>query len=321
MHLAELKGPDYELAVAELDATSALKEVDDSVALVERPRVKHRLALTHRLSRYLGRAQPTEDAAVELVRDVGPKPEGSFRVRARATREVDVDTQDVERRAGAAVAEKSDAEVDLVEPDVELRLVYTESTCYLGWLETETEGYSDRQPTDKPFFKPGAMSPELSRALTNIAGAYDGARLLDPTCGAGGSLVEAALAGARVVGVDSRREMAEGSRANLAEYVEDAETDVAVGDAAALPFSDDSFDCVVTDLPYGRQSPVDADSIAGLHAAVLREARRVSRGRVVAVADADLRRPGEDVGLDVELHHVHRVHRSLDRHVHVFVEL
>ncbi|MFB6205099.1 MAG: TIGR01177 family methyltransferase [Haloglomus sp.] len=92
--------------------------------------------------------------------------------------------------------------------------------CALGWLTAESvRDFGERQPTDKPFFQPGSMDPLLARALANIAGARPGRTLLDPMCGTGGLLLEAALVGADVVGVDAQRKMARGTRENLSYYL------------------------------------------------------------------------------------------------------
>lgn len=48
----------------------------------------------------------------------------------------------------------------------------------------------------------GKFFPQLARALLNIAGIQPGDYVLDPMCGSGTTLVEAALAGCRAVGVD-----------------------------------------------------------------------------------------------------------------------
>lgn len=314
MHLAELKGPHYDLAVEELRSVGDGVERVDGVALCRDLAVTRQLGTTHRVSRVLARAEPGLSSVVAAAEEMEELPRGSVRVRA-AGGSAEVDTEDVERRVGE-VLHRRDHPVDLEDPGHEVRVVFTEDEAFVCLLETETEGFEGRAPTEKPFFKPGSMSPQLARTLSNVAGGYGGATLLDPACGTGGMLVEADVAGAEVLGGDVDREMVEGARVNLEEYT-DAEPALYVGDAAELPLKDDAVDCAVTDLPYGRASKVGSTSLDRLRRDVLGELRRVVRARVVAVADEDVEDTCREVGFEVVARHRLRVHRSLDRHVHV----
>ncbi len=282
--------------------------------------------------------------------------EGTVAVRARDVRSTTgVDTQRVERRLGDALVERGHS-VDLDDPDHELRALFSrpsawadpgadldaggdtvsrdaagvepvaagptpetdrEMVCALGWLDRELPREFAPQPTDRPFFQPGSMAPDLARALANLAGAAPGRRLVDPMCGTGGLLVEAGLVGASVVGVDARERMARGAARNLREYVGGGAT--VVGDAARLPLADDSADGVVFDAPYGRQSAIRADDLRALVADALREARRVAP-RAVVVGDQPWRDAAREAGWHVDTNLRRRVHRSLVRHVLVLVE-
>ncbi|MDY6779197.1 MAG: hypothetical protein SV760_01340, partial [Halobacteria archaeon] len=90
-----------------------------------------------------------------------------------------------------------------------------------------------------------------------------------------------------------------------------------VADARNLPLGDDSVGAGVADLPYGRASLVDADSLDSLNREVLAEFHRVVRGRVVVVSDGYLVDEAREAGFDVLDVIEDRVHRSLTRHVHV----
>jgi tRNA (guanine10-N2)-dimethyltransferase len=151
----------------------------------------------------------------------------------------------------------------------------------------------------------------LARALANMAGARPGSTVLDPMCGTGGILLEAGLAGARVLGVDAQRKMVQGSRENLAAYLDDWA--LSQGDAAALPLVDDAVDGVVFDTPYGRQSKI-AGELDELVREALAEARRVAP-RCVVVGDRPWSQPATAAGWTVEAAFQRRVHRSLTRYV------
>jgi ubiquinone/menaquinone biosynthesis C-methylase UbiE len=83
-------------------------------------------------------------------------------------------------------------------------------------------------------------APWMAAAL-DYAGA-EGIAVLDVGCGQGIDLCEYALVGAHVTGVDLTPRHVELARAHLAELGFNGS--VAVGDAEALPFADDSFDRV-----------------------------------------------------------------------------
>ena len=203
-----------------------------------------------------------------------------------------------------------------------------EGLCALGWLTVESaRGFEARAPTDRPFFQPGSMDPMLARALVTIAGARPGATVVDPMCGTGGLLIEAGLVGARVLGCDAQHEMVRGTRLNLQHTLdgaatpqrgEDGSLGVCRADARRLPLREGSADAVVFDAPYGRQSKIEAGTLAALVGDALAEARRVAP-RAVIVADRSWEDAAEAAGWTVDARFERRVHRSLVRHVHVLV--
>jgi tRNA (guanine10-N2)-dimethyltransferase len=311
VYLLELKESNHALAVAEADAVGELVDEGRGYALVRDPDVTSNLAASHRVSRFLGEADATVEAAVEKARSLDVSLDGSFAVRARVHGDGPSSTE-LERRIGAVFAER--APVDLDEPDDVVRLVVSEGRVLFGLHLCETSGFGGRAPTEKPFFKPGSMSPFLARALSNIAGGYGGATLLDPTCGTGGVLVECALVGGCPVGGDTSREMVEGARENMREFCE-GDARLYVGDGRALPIADASVDCAVTDLPYGRASHVEGRSPETVARRVLEELKRVVSpgGRVVAVSDTWLDKTARNAGFVVVDRFEDRVHRSLTR--------
>ncbi|WP_442928618.1 methyltransferase domain-containing protein [Natronomonas sp.] len=274
------------------------------------------LAYTRRVCRLVGTCEPAVEDAVAVLEAANINRQGTVAVRARDVRgRTDIDTQAVERELGGVLVDRG-FEVDLDDPEHTLVALFSD-TAALGWLECETtRDFGDRQPTDKPFFQPGSMDPMDARALANIAGAAPDTRLLDPMCGTGGILVEAGLAGSDVVGVDAQEKMVRGARQNLDHYLDGGE--VVRADATRLPFADDSFEGVVFDAPYGRQSKIESVSLDELVGDALTEVRRVAP-QAVLVADRPWNDAAEAAGWTVETRFDRRVHRSLVRYVHVLV--
>jgi tRNA (guanine10-N2)-dimethyltransferase len=340
VYFLELGGEDDAFAACEAaNAAVDVARVAPGVATagsIQPPRVAG-LAYTHRASRLLARTDASIGSARAALRaatidrstTTGDRT-ATVAVRARDVRgATGVSTREAERELGAVLVDRGFA-VDLDDPDHELRAVFSDDTCLLGWLAVESvRDYGDRTPTDRPFFQPGGMAPLDARALANIAGAAPGTRLLDPMCGTGGVLLEAGLLGADVVGSDAQWKMARGTRTNLDAYLGSAggsspvDDDRPVGsfevtraDATDLPFREDSFDAAVFDVPYGRQSKIARHELRDLIAGALSEARRVAP-RAVVVADGLLREAALDAGWLVDETFEKRVHGSLTRYTHV----
>jgi len=349
VYLLELGGEDDAFAACEAaSAATGVERIGGGLATarsVATGRVRG-LAYTHRASELVGRTDASVDSAVALLEAAPITREGTVAVRARDVRgETGVSTSDAERALGQVLVDRG-FDVDLDDPDHELRVLFAPpvddedggdeplpetdgaageaGVCALGWLAVEsTRDFGDRKPTDKPFFQPGSMDPLLARAVANVAGAAPGRRVLDPMCGTGGVLVEAGLVGADVVGVDAQAKMAGGARENLAHFLDgdhpNAVTDagdwhVCRGDATRLPLVDGAVDAVVFDAPYGRQSKIETHELDDLVAGALAESRRVA-DRAVVVADRDWTGAARRVGWEIENSFERRVHRSLTRYV------
>lgn len=324
VYVLELGGEDERFAAAEagnaaVDVEVVATGVATAVA-IDPDRVRG-LAYTHRANELLGTTTASVERARELLEATSLEREGTVAVRARTVRETaDVSTLETERTLGGVLVDRGYA-VDLDDPDNELRVVYADDTCYLGWLAAESvRDYGDRQPSKRPFFQPGSMDPLDARAFANLAGAGPDTTILDPMCGTGGGLLEAGLLGARVVGIDAQWKMTRGAAENLAHFLaDDAPWTIARGDATRLPLCDDAVDGAVFDVPYGRQSKIAGHTLDAVVSGALSEARRVAR-RAVVVADRDWTSAAEEAGWAVEAVFERPVHRSLTRYVLVLAE-
>ncbi|WP_435155660.1 methyltransferase domain-containing protein [Haladaptatus sp. DFWS20] len=318
MYLLELGGEDDEFAACEAESAATGVElvapgVARATAITERVR---NLAYTHRASEVVGETDADIGSPRALLSAASIDREGTVAVRARAVRETKISTQEAERELGSILVERGFS-VDLDDPDHELRAVFSDDVCLLGWLEIESKrDFGTRMPTDRPFFQPGSMHPLLARSLANIAGARDETTILDPMCGTGGVLIEAALVGARPLGVDAQEKMVRGAAKNLAQYGSDSDAGTVRGDATHLPFPDDSIDGVVFDAPYGRQSKIANLELDVLVEGALSEAHRVA-SRTVIVGDRSWTDEARNAGWTVEEEFERRVHRSLTRYITV----
>jgi tRNA (guanine10-N2)-dimethyltransferase len=168
----------------------------------------------------------------------------------------------------------------------------------------------------RPFFRSVVVPRRRARCLVNLTGIRPGQRLLDPFCGTGALLVEAALLGAAAFGSDVDRAMVTGCHANLS--FENVVADVRRIDARTLGDWGLVFDAVVTDLPYGRSASAHGVQLPDLFRAFLDAAASVVRdgARVVVMAPAGLPEPSDTL-FDVAAVLRERVNRSLTREIWV----
>ncbi|NGO48449.1 methyltransferase domain-containing protein [Streptomyces sp. YC419] len=114
----------------------------------------------------------------------------------------------------------------------------------------------DERPLHRRAYKqrtiPGTLHPPLAAAMAVLADIRPGHTVLDPCCGAGTLLIEAALAQpeARYQGFDLSANALTAARANAAELP----ITIRRSDAARLPLPDNSIDRVLCNPPWGTQA-------------------------------------------------------------------
>ena len=121
----------------------------------------------------------------------------------------------------------------------------------------------------------GGLNATLAAAMVDFVGSSPDDRFLNAMCGSGTLLIERRAAGraARLTGVDVDGDALACAEANVRESgFKDIE--LLQGDATGLDFSENSFDVIVADLPWG-DAVGSHDENAGLYPAFLAEMARV----------------------------------------------
>jgi tRNA G10 N-methylase Trm11 len=132
---------------------------------------------------------------------------------------------------------------------------------------------------DKPYTYSSSLNINTAKALVNIAGYEDRTkRLVDPCCGVGTVLLEAAIAGYDIKGWEINRKIAENARENLKHF--DYEVEVTTGDINNII---ENFDTSIIDLPYGNFSLMSHDELV----LIIQNAKRISN-RLVIVSAKDI---------------------------------
>ena len=158
---------------------------------------------------------------------------------------------------------------DDAEADLNVRVFIDHDVAFVGVRLGERPLH--RRPY-KQAHVPGSLKPPAAAAMLALAEVGAGMRLLDPCCGAGTILIEAAQIGAVARGGDRDPDAVTAARANIS--AAGISADVREWDARALSLDDGAFERVVTNLPWGREVQVDA-TLEAFYRRVCAEVRRV----------------------------------------------
>lgn len=273
------------------------------------PRIAERLSLTHRIGRYLGKWG-------DEIKDFPLIPDGSIALRVRGYREhgKDLDMESITKSLGKHFS--FGRQVDLTHPDVEIRgFVSDQLHLHVKLFEIDRSQYDLRKVKERPFFSPISLHPRYARALVNLTGLRAGQSLLDPFCGTGGTLIEAALLGLRTLGSDLSPAMIEGCRTNMEHFELDPGRLEAI-DIGSIGETFGQVDGVASDPPYGRSTSTNKEELGRLYARSMTSMRDVLTpgGRLAIVFPRNVDIPD---GLRLEQTHTQKVHRSLNRYYSV----
>ena len=248
----------------------------------------------------------------------------SFAVRVRRVKEYagKLGTVPLEGKLGKHILQSTKkTRVNLRKPDKTFFGVLTSGKLVFGLklAEMEIKTFSERRPRKKPFFHPSAMPSKLARCMVNLARAKSGELVLDPFCGTGSVMIEAAFVGCRVLGFDVQRRMAEGTQRNLRHFGVGSEG-LVVADSRRLPLT--RIDHVVTDPPYGKSATTMKSTTKQLVEGVLSSALPLlGVGQLICIASPktlNVSRVGEELGYRHVESHFAYVHRTLTREIAVF---
>ncbi len=105
----------------------------------------------------------------------------------------------------------------LTPPNAEILAVLTQDTMYVAKTIVAYDSvFQQYRDEGRPYVAAEiTTSPKLCRTLLTLAGARPGDTVLDPFCGTGTLLMEAALRGMRCIGMDIDPEAVSGTQANL----------------------------------------------------------------------------------------------------------
>ncbi|MBR7152892.1 MAG: methyltransferase domain-containing protein [Candidatus Methanomethylophilaceae archaeon] len=274
--------------------------------------IADRIALTHSIGRYIGEYDPDDVSNIEST----VLPEGTFAVRGKRFEGMmrDVDSQGIIRKVGGILSRHND--VNLKHPDTVVRMQMCDKVhLYIEQRVTETDLLEKRKVGERPFFSPISLHPKYARALINLTGVKRGGTVLDPFCGTGGIVIEAAEMGMKAVASDFDEEMVIGCQENMEFYGLDLH-DFEVLDIGSIGDRFSGIDAVCTDPPYGRSTKTGGENIDDIYRrageAIPRVLSEGGRAGVVLPHEVSFE------SMTLEAMYLQRVHGSLSRHYHIF---
>ncbi|HIJ00023.1 MAG: tRNA (guanine10-N2)-dimethyltransferase [Candidatus Methanomethylophilaceae archaeon] len=275
--------------------------------------IAERVALTHRIGCHLFTCHPSE----LLIRAKRIRlPEGTFSIRLKrfGGSMPSIQPNDIIRKLGAIFA--SSNKVDLENPSLEVRVFVSDRiSVHIVEKTIDRASMDSRKVALRPYFSPISLHPRYARALVNLTGAKKGERVLDPFCGTGGILLEAADMGLIPIASDISKDMVDGCRENLEHFGYELYED-AVCDVADIADIFGKVDAVVTDPPYGRSTSTGGEPLDELYTRALSASHRVLNcGGSIGIALPH--EMSKTKGFRDQYHFSQKVHRSLTRHYHV----
>jgi tRNA (guanine10-N2)-dimethyltransferase len=240
----------------------------------------------------------------------------TFRVRSRGLG-IDVDEHGLEGALGADFGRTG--RVDLEAPSIDFRLLVGEEFV-LGRVmhRVDRARLEATKVARRSFSLPISLHPKYARALVNLSRVPMAGKVLDPFCGTGGILWEAAAIGLRPFGFDRDRNMVMGCRS--VHHDAEVEDRLVIADVGHLPVQPGSVHGIATDPPYGRASSTMGESLERLYSRAFDSFATVLPRRAIASVVLPSERIIEmgESRMDLIEQHSLRVHRSLVRHFCVF---
>ncbi len=224
---------------------------------------------------------------------------------------------------GKRIQDVTRASVSLSHPDVNIvvNIIHDKAVLCETFRSYQRQALTQRNPNTRAFFHPSMMNALLARVMCNLASVQPNQSVLDPFCGGGGILCEAALIGAQVTGIDMNWKLLKGAQKNLIN-LNISDFSLIQGDSRKIPVA--RMDSIVTDPPYGRTSSTRGENAVRLVNSLIEQSVDFiePRGKICICGsqEMNMRNLFDDAGLNVKYDMLIPVHSGLTRNI-IAVEL
>jgi tRNA (guanine10-N2)-dimethyltransferase len=314
--IACLKSENICFSIIESNEDVFIVETDsDEIKFKE---IAKRLSYTYYIDRYLFSSPPSiDDLKKEAIKNK-IEDKGSIAVRCK-NRSKNINSQDILRTLADVYT--SGREVELNNPDLEVRGLITDSAAYIGLkiIEINRSQFEERKVQFRPFFSPISLHPKIARLMVNLSSIKNNETLLDPFCGTGGILIEAGIIGVKIIGSDIEEKMIEGCKKNL-DFYNIKNYKLFCSDIGDISKDIGKVDAVVTDLPYGKSTTTKGEDMSKLYERAFKNISTLLKENgkaVIGLSNKDFINLGKKYFSIIEKHDL-RAHRSLTRYFVVY---
>ncbi|MDF1537431.1 MAG: methyltransferase domain-containing protein [Candidatus Thorarchaeota archaeon] len=333
-YYVHISGSDIELARAEIESLVDLHSIGVGILWYGRlgfidcksnpiPFLLSRAALVREVGNVLHEGSDPETLLNRITK--GPLTEilnskRSFSVRIYTT---DYYFEEEEKQqfiidVGKRIQEVTRASVSLNHADVNIvvNVIHNKVVLCEAFKSYQRQVLTQRTPSARAFFHPSMMNALLARVMCNIASVQPDQSVLDPFCGGGGILCEAALIGAQVTGIDMNWRLLKGAQKNLID-LNISDFSLIQGDSRKIPVS--YMDSIVTDPPYGRTSSTRGENAIRLVSSLIEQSIEfVENGGRLCICgsqEMNMRNLFDQVGLSVKYDILIPIHSGLTRNI------
>jgi len=281
-------------------------------------RIGERLSFTYFIDKLLFYCSPSLEEINNCATKNPIEIDGSIALNYK-NRSISINSQPILRELAKIYTKNR--KVNLNNPDLQMRVVITDSSAYVGLrvAKINRTQFEKRKVQYRPYFSPISLHPKIARVLVNLSSIKENEKLLDPFCGTGGILLEAGLIGVKIIGSDIDDEMIEGSKKTL-DFYKINNYKLYCSDIGKINRQISEVDAVVTDLPYGKSTTTKGENINQLYNRAFENISNVlkkNRLAVLGLSNKEMISIGERY-FSLLKKYEYRVHRSLTRNFVVF---
>ncbi|KAK3595537.1 hypothetical protein CHS0354_021642 [Potamilus streckersoni] len=185
------------------------------------------------------------------------------------------------------VSQFLDIHVDLRDPDLEICIHLNDNFLTIGIPLT-------RQPlSQRSYILHNGLRSTVAWIMADLCEIEAGEMVLDPMCGKGSILIEAARTNqsAYFLGCDINSDQLKFARTNVDFAGANRNVQIVQADALNLPLPDNFLDCIVMDAPFGVKHKTQLADLSSFYCSLLLETSRLLKngGRAVVLTSLELK--------------------------------
>ena len=269
-----------------------------------------RLSMTKRLSKIIFHSDKKK--VNHIIDDLNPIDIGQKSFAIRQIGRSNLDEKKIAVKIGKKVSDIN--KISLDNPEVTILFYHNKDFFISLKLDYQNTAYKrclKHHISQRPYFSPIGIHPRIARAMVNLSNCKENETLVDPFCGTGGILIEAADMNLNVIGIDLKEKMVEYSTGNLKHFGFKGK----IIESDFEKINDIKFNSIVCDPPYGIASTSGGEKISSLIKRYIQSIEnKMTKGQrlVIALNDVELLKEKK---MKIIHHFKWYIHKSLTRNI------